>query len=82
MTSRMFDPVYLIDTCSLMRLDGLNREPPGSTPYTVLERGLIWDGLEWLANDGRLKLIKQIRGSMGIPVLSLAQLTNDEGFFR
>ncbi|MGH9875104.1 MAG: DUF4411 family protein [Pyrinomonadaceae bacterium] len=52
--------VYLIDACSIIRLDGKDRNPP-AVPYTVREKKLIWEGLEDLADEGRLKLIKQVK---------------------
>lgn len=52
--------VYLIDSCSVIRLDGKDQNPP-AVPYTVTEKKAIWDGLKKLAEEGRLKLIKQVK---------------------
>jgi hypothetical protein len=51
---------YLLDSSSIIRLDGKDRVPPVS-PFTTDEQSKIWDGLERLAKDGRLKLIRQVR---------------------
>lgn len=64
--ARMFGRVYYIDCSSLMELE--NRHvilSPGKTPtFSKLEQGLIWEGLEVLADEGRLKLIKQVRAEL------------------
>ncbi|SRR5581483_535229 len=51
--------IYLIDTCSLLTLDGRHRIPATST-YSTKERVKIWDGLDQLADEGRLKVIAQV----------------------
>jgi hypothetical protein len=61
MFSGLLTPVYLLDACCLVELDGRHRDPPASPSYTVKERALIWRGLESLARDGRLKLIRQVK---------------------
>lgn len=55
--------VYLLDTSSLVRLDGLDGIP-SAHPFSSKEQKLIWDGLEDLASDKRLKLIKQVKGEL------------------
>jgi hypothetical protein len=55
--------VYLLDTSSLVRLDGLDGIPPPD-PFSAKERALIWDGLEELADEGRIKLIKQVKSEL------------------
>lgn len=55
--------VYLVDTSSLVRLDGLDNVPP-SNPFSTQEQKAIWEELESLAKDGRLKLIKQVKGEL------------------
>jgi Domain of unknown function (DUF4411) len=52
--------IYLIDSCSVIRLDGKDRNPPAQ-PFTTVERELIWEGLEAFAENGRLKIIKEVR---------------------
>lgn len=52
--------VYLIDSCSIIRLDGKDRNPP-VVSYTANEKEAIWDGLKEFADEGRLKLIKQVK---------------------
>ena len=52
--------VYLIDSSSIIRLDGKDRNPP-VVPYTPKEKAAIWDGLKEFADEGRLKLIKQVK---------------------
>ena len=72
MQSSLFDPpereievveppeVYLIDSSSVIRLDGKDRNPPAH-PFSTVERELIWEGLEAFAESGRLKVIKEVR---------------------
>jgi hypothetical protein len=55
--------VYLLDTSSLLRLDGLDDLAP-SDPFSDSEREAIWNGLKSLAEEGRLKLIKQVKGEL------------------
>lgn len=55
---------YLLDSSSIIRLDGKDRVPPTS-PFTADEQSKIWDGLEQFAKDGRLKLIRQVREELG-----------------
>ncbi len=64
MTQTTFLPIYLMDTSPIVRLDGKDNRPPTPPDFTVMERALIWDGLEALAKDGRLKLIKQVRDEL------------------
>jgi hypothetical protein len=52
--------IYLIDSCSVIRLDGKDRNPPAQS-FTAIERELIWEGLEAFAENGRLKVIKEVR---------------------
>ena len=65
---RLFDPSYVVDTSSFMDLDGLNRYVSGQAPppmsYSPQERALVWDGLLRLARDGRIKLIRQVKGEL------------------
>ena len=56
-----FNAVHLLDSSCLVRLDGMDRVPPNPPDFTHQERLLIWDGLECLAQDGRLKLIAQVK---------------------
>jgi len=64
----LFDACYLVDASSLIDLDGLNRYASGQVPpplsYTPQERALVWDGLLRLARDGRIKLIRQVKGEL------------------
>jgi hypothetical protein len=79
----MFGQVYYVDCSSLMELDGRQSLLSGSsqTPsFARLERGLIWAGLESIAADGRLKLVKQIRAELGRwHPTALARLDRFEG---
>lgn len=52
--------IYLIDSSSIIRLDGKDRNPPAQ-PFTAIERELIWEGLEAFAENGRMKVIKEVR---------------------
>jgi hypothetical protein len=52
--------VYLLDTSSPVRLDGKDRVP-STSPFSAAEQKAIWKGLEELADQGRLKLIKQVK---------------------
>ena len=52
--------VYLIDSSSVIRLDGKDRNPPAQL-YTAVERELVWQGLEQWAETGRIKVIKEVR---------------------
>ena len=42
----------------------MHRYPPPSPPFALAERGAIWDGLENLANHGRLKVIRQVSAEL------------------
>jgi hypothetical protein len=64
MTQARLWAVFLVDTSCLMRLDGLDRPPPDPPAYSPQERQRIWQGLTALAQDGRLKLIKQVKGEL------------------
>lgn len=76
MQSSLFDPpeqeievveppeVYLIDSSSVIRLDGKDRNPP-VLAFSKVERELVWDGLESFADNGRLKVIKEVREELG-----------------
>jgi hypothetical protein len=55
--------VYLIDTSSVLRLDGLDDLAP-SDPFSSSERDAIWNGLKIFADEGRLKLIKQVKAEL------------------
>jgi hypothetical protein len=57
------DEVYLLDTSSLLRLDGLDDLAP-IDPFTDAERDAIWDGLKKFAEQGRLKIIKQVKAEL------------------
>jgi uncharacterized protein DUF4411 len=52
--------VYLVDTCSFLDLDSAHPMQPG-TEFSIMERALIWEGLENLADSGQLKLITQVK---------------------
>lgn len=52
--------VYLIDTSSVVRLDGKDGVP-SALPFSKAEQEAIWKELENLADQGRLKLIKQVK---------------------
>jgi hypothetical protein len=52
--------VYLIDSSSVIRLDGKDHNPPAQL-YTAVERELIWQGLETWTEAGRIKIIKEVR---------------------
>lgn len=52
--------VYLADTSSIVRLDGLDGNP-SALPFSSSEQAAIWKELEKLCGDGRLKLIKQVK---------------------
>jgi hypothetical protein len=52
--------VYLIDSSSIIRLDGKDRNPPAHS-YTAVERELVWEGLEKFTEAGRIKVIKEVR---------------------
>jgi len=56
--------VYLVDASSVVRLDGKDRVPSAS-PFSPAEQEAIWEGLEKLADEGRLKLIKQVKEELG-----------------
>lgn len=56
-------PVYLIDTSSVVRLDGKDGVP-AADPFSKDEREQIWEGLEQFAADGRIKLIKQVKSEL------------------
>ena len=64
-------PVYLLDSSSPIHLEDLNRilpgQPPATPAFTAREREPIWEGLERLANDGRLVLIKQVVEELSDP---------------
>lgn len=36
-------------------------QPPRAPSFTAIEQGLIWDGLDGLARNGRLKLITHVK---------------------
>jgi Domain of unknown function (DUF4411) len=55
--------VYLLDTSSVVRLDGKDGVP-SAQPFTTAEQAKIWKGLEKFADDGRLKLIKQVKSEL------------------
>lgn len=55
--------VYLVDTSSVVRLDGKDTIPP-THPFSKAEQESIWEGLEDLADNGRLKLIKQVKSEL------------------
>lgn len=55
--------VYLLDTSSVVRLDGKDGVPPAH-PFSSTEQVKIWEGLEDLAESGRLKLIKQVKSEL------------------
>ncbi len=61
MTQAPLWSIFALDTSSLVRLDGLDRPPPYPTAYSPDERVKTWKGLEALADDGRLRLVKQVR---------------------
>ncbi|MEX0682350.1 MAG: hypothetical protein WD904_09565 [Dehalococcoidia bacterium] len=61
MTQARFWAIFSIDTSSLVTLDGLDRPPPDPPAYTPSERAAVWLGLEDLCQNGRLKLIKQVK---------------------
>jgi hypothetical protein len=55
--------VYLADTSSIVRLDGLDGNP-AALPFSASEQTAIWKELEDLCRTGRLKLIKQVKGEL------------------
>ncbi len=55
--------VYLLDTSSVVRLDGKDGVP-AANPFSAAEQASIWAGLEGLAANGRLKLIKQVKSEL------------------
>jgi hypothetical protein len=55
--------VYLLDTSSVVRLDGKDGNP-SAQPFTAPEQTAIWEGLEKFAEDGRVKLIKQVKSEL------------------
>src|SRR6185503_11379433 len=55
--------VYLIDTSSVLRLDGIDDLAP-KDPFSDSERVAIWEGLKKFSTDGRLKVIKQVKGEL------------------
>ena len=57
-------PVYLLDSSSLIRLDGRDRPPLNPLEFTNQERALIWEGLEHLTEEGRLKLITPVKNEL------------------
>lgn len=65
MTQLRLQAVYLLDGCCVTRLDSMDRVPPSPPDFTSQERALIWDGLERLAGEGRLKLIGQVKQELG-----------------
>ena len=56
-------PVYLLDTSSVVRLNGKDGNP-SAHPFSKAEQAAIWKGLEKFADDGRLKLIKQVKSEL------------------
>ncbi len=61
MTQATLWSICLLDTSSLMRLDGLDWPLPVPAAYTPEERRDVWAKLIDLSQDGRLKLIKQVK---------------------
>lgn len=59
---------YVIDTSSLVELDNKHLVLPGQVPrppsFSLEERALVWDGLEGLAGNARLKLITQVKAEL------------------
>ncbi len=55
--------VYLLDTSSVVRLDGKDGNP-SAQPFTEAEQVAIWEGLEKFAEEGRIKLIKQVKSEL------------------
>ena len=55
--------VYLLDTSSVVRLDGKDGVP-SANPFSPTEREKIWEGLEQFADEGRLKLVKQVKSEL------------------
>lgn len=61
MTQSRLWSIFLLDTSSLVRLDGLDRPPPSPPAYSSAERLKIWVQLEALCRDNRLKVVKQVK---------------------
>lgn len=61
MTQLGFYPTYLLDACCVTRLDRMDRRNLNPPTFTPVERAVIWDGLERLADQGRLKLITPVK---------------------
>ena len=59
-------PTYLMDASSIVELDGKHKAPSTSPTFTPKERVQVWDGLEMLTKDGRLKLIKQVKTELAL----------------
>ena len=64
MTQLGLEPTYLLDSCCVVNLDNKHRHPNVPPEFDDVERESIWNGLEALANDGFLKLIKQVKGEL------------------
>jgi Domain of unknown function (DUF4411) len=48
---------------SVVRLDGKDGNP-SAQPFTEAEQAAIWEGLEKLAEEGRIKLVKQVKSEL------------------
>lgn len=59
-----FYQIYLLDTSCLTRLDRKDRRNYDPPTFDDPERALIWDGLERLCEEGRLKIIKPIKDEL------------------
>lgn len=57
-------PIYLLDTSCIVRLDNKDRLPPNLPEFDNNECDAIWRGLEKLTEEGRLKLIKQVKSEL------------------
>jgi len=64
MTQARLWSAFLLDTSCPMRLDGRDRPPPSPPAYSDQEREQVWEGLIALAQEGRLKLVKQVKGEL------------------
>ncbi|MHB8514713.1 MAG: DUF4411 family protein [Dehalococcoidia bacterium] len=60
--------MYTLDTCCFLELDGCHSVLAGQArkpdTYSALQRGLIWQGIEQLCRDGRLRIIPQVRDEL------------------
>ena len=59
-----FYQIYLLDTSCLTRLDRKDRRNYDPPTFGGTERALIWDGLERLCDEGRLKIIQPIKDEL------------------